>query len=86
MVLWELHLRRTVIHYLVSLREAGHNLREAVYSLQRGVPEGAYEIEPGSYRWNVEGHKVTFEVVGSKRRIHVLTVEAILSTPAPEPQ
>jgi hypothetical protein len=86
-MLWELHLHRDVIAYLVSLREAGHDVRAAIYSLQKagpqGVPEGdVTELEQDSYMWVAAGHKIGYRIIDrDKKRIFVAEVEPINEAP-----
>lgn len=75
---WQLHYHRTVVQYLVSLRESGHDLRMAIFSLQNskdGIPEKDVTlIDQGIYEWQVEGHMVTCEVIPAKKQISVSSV------------
>jgi hypothetical protein len=77
-MLWQLHYHRDVVHYLVSMRESGHNLRFAIYSLQkseRGVPsENVTQIADNAFVWSVENHLVTLEVNAEQKRISVFNV------------
>ncbi len=75
---WQLHYHRSVVQYLVSLREPGHDLRMAIFSLQNikdGIPEtDVTMVEQRIYQWLVEGHIVTCEVIPAKKQISVSSV------------
>lgn len=77
----ELHLHRSVVSYLISLRDEGPAIRNAVFSLSANpidVGRGEHTaLEPGCYLWKVEGHLVTYEVVESKSRVMVTAIRPL---------
>ena len=78
---WHLRFNRQVVQYLISLREAGHDIRVAIFSLANtkdGIPEpGATQSEPGLYVWEVAGHTVAFERFEKEKYILVTAVRPL---------
>jgi len=66
--------------YLVGLREEGRALRQAIHSLQRGIPEDAYQIqeEPETWEWLEARHWITFIVdrIPNRRTIQIIYIES----------
>ncbi len=78
---WQLHYNRKVVQYLIALREAGHDLRMAIFSLavtKDGIPPASVtQYEQGLYVWEIAKHHVSYRVYRSERRIMVLDVYPI---------
>jgi hypothetical protein len=81
MYLWELHYHRDVVAYLVALREEGHDLRKAIFSLQKtegGIPpENVTVLKDDIFLWIVHEHEVTFSLTREKKRIFVSACEKV---------
>ena len=79
-MLWQLHINRNVVSYFVSLREQGHALRQAIFSLQS--PEKILAsvdlvvLSQNIYLWRTAGHMITFEVKPELQQIYVSAVAA----------
>lgn len=74
---WTLHYHATVVRYLVSLRQSGSALRIALRSLEtKPFPDvGLTLLQPNIYLWEVEAHRVTYEVMEDQRTISVSSVQ-----------
>lgn len=75
---WTLGREYGVTAYLIGLREAGVEVRAAVSSLQRGIPEDADKVqdEPETWRWLEARHWIVFTVDRSRKWIKVTLVES----------
>lgn len=78
---WTLSYHRTVVQYLISLREAGHTLRYTIFSLQQtaeGIPEaGVTQIEPGIYMWEIHNHHVVYRRFEQEHRLFISSVRPL---------
>lgn len=72
---WRVHRHKIVTRYLISLREQGVDIRAAIESLKRGVPEDASETDPNTYIWFNAEHWIGFVVDENERAIYVTSVE-----------
>lgn len=76
MILWTLEYDQEVVQYLVGLRESGSEIRRAVTSLQKGIPDEARKIQdsPETWEWLEARHWITFEVDAAKKWIYIADV------------
>lgn len=78
---WTLSYHRTVVHYLISLREAGHALRYAIFSLQQtadGIPAaGVTQLEPDIYMWEIHDHHVVYRRIEQEHRLFISSVRPL---------
>ena len=78
---WTLSYHHTVVQYLISLREAGHDLRYAIFSLQQtadGIPEGGVtQMEPGVYVWEIYAHQVMYRRIEQEHRLFISSVRPL---------
>jgi hypothetical protein len=80
-VYWQLAYHRIVVQYLISLREPGHALRYAIFSLKEtpdGIPErGVTQIVPGVYVWEIYDYQVFYEQIEQEHRLFISAVRPI---------
>lgn len=72
---WRIHRTREVTAYLVSLREAGGELRKAIATLTQGIPPDATQTAPHVYIWFEADHWIGALVEEEERAIYVYLVE-----------
>jgi hypothetical protein len=75
---WAVERKRSVVQYLISLREAGREIRAAINSLHMGIPEDAHKIQdnPETWEWLEARHWITLLVEQDRRWIYVTDVES----------
>lgn len=81
---WRVHRRKEVTAYLVSLREHGSEIRQAIESLKAGTPSDATEVEPDTYLWFEAQHWIGFVVDTTEKAIYVSLVELAEEPPQEE--
>jgi hypothetical protein len=67
---WMIQRARSVVAYLIALREHGEELRQAIQSLQQGIPPDAHKIqdEPETWEWLEARHWIIFVIVDHNLR------------------
>ena len=83
---WRIHRSRQVVAYLISLREEGAALRQAIDKLaSEGLPSDAQEDtdeEPSTYSWEAQQHLITCIIAQTEKAIYVTVVQHLdLSEP-----
>ncbi|MFN8486647.1 MAG: hypothetical protein U0350_03585 [Caldilineaceae bacterium] len=77
---WTVRRARHVVAYLISLREAGEDLRLAINSLHLGPPEDAHKLQddPETWEWLEARHWITFVVADRNQKwLYVTDVESV---------
>ena len=84
-VYWTIIRHRIVTEYLIptdtELRIMRRSLRQAIQSLQNGIPEDAELINEvtQAYRWQAENHHIRFTADSYRRLIYVTIIEPYFS-------
>jgi hypothetical protein len=77
---WTIFRHQEVNRYLISLREAGEEIRAAVRSLENGIPADAWKKgeNPETWEWIEARHYITFVILDDEKRwLGVTAVEPI---------
>jgi len=82
MILWSLKYDREVVQYLIGLRESGVEIRRAIRTLQKGIPEDARKIQniPEMWEWPEAHHWITFQVDSMSKWIYVADISEMTDT------
>jgi hypothetical protein len=84
---WRIHRNREVTAYLVSLREAGAELRQFVESLKvTGIPPTATLVESNMYILFEANHWIALVLDENERAIYIPRIEpALIEPPIDQP-
>jgi hypothetical protein len=75
---WRIHRHQDVTAYLVSLREAGQEIRAHIESLKAtGIPADAMEVEPHNYFWLAAGHWIGCVVDEQDKALYIANIDPV---------
>jgi hypothetical protein len=81
---WRIHRRREVTAYLITLREAGEDLRREIASLRFGIPPDATPTAPNTYIWFEAQHWMVLIEDTKNHAIYVSLIEKAEEPPQEE--